>query len=748
MGRSVTAVGIAGLALLTLGVRATNLAQVFREPGQVILRTADSSYHARRALYGFVNFPALLTFDPYMAFPDGAEVPMPPLYTWSLSGVARLFGHEESVFERVAAWWSPWMAALTVLPVFAIGRVAGCAVLGARAGPAGGAGVGLLAAFLFALLPASSRSSDLGDVDHHAAVALLGACQLAASLALLRAHSAAARARAALGLALVLGALLLSWSGSLLFVGVGGASLLLAALFDPRRSVLFAVALAQLGGAALAAPWLLAAGPPAAGAFTTTNLSWFHVLALVGVGSVAALLGLLGGRLLALGPGRRLLVAMGLAIAVAGALGLVLPHVRDSLVDALAFLTRRDSWGARNLEQQPLLSDWGVPGRVPTLVIHFGWLAPLLPLLPLVLLLGVRDPAARAGSVCLAAWSAALTLLAFAQSRFCNELAPVAAVGFAVCLWAAAAPLRRWQPLLPLAAAALVGAALLWPGLEKTHGRRLPATLHWLAGGGPPQKLGGEASLVLFARMVRAATPETSGFLEPGVRPEYCILAKPSHGHTLIYEARRPTPANNFGPYLDREKYMRALRFLSAPSEREVVEIAQSVGARYVMTFARESANPYTFHDRLHGWDGVGPGRARPTERMRLVTEGPLHGDPLRSAFPSLWAPMRVIPYKLFELVRGAELEVQAEPGTRVLAQLDLTSPLGRAFQYRQEARVASDGRARLRVPYATQTTLPTRARGPYSVWVGSRRFTVDVTDADVREGRRLVVGSAAAAAP
>jgi dolichyl-diphosphooligosaccharide--protein glycosyltransferase len=748
VGRPATAIGIAGLVLLALCVRATGLAEVFREPGEVILRSADSSYHARRALYGFVNFPSLLTFDPYIAYPDGAEVPMPPLYTWSLSATARLLASGESGFERVAAWWTPLLAALTVLPVFAIGRAAAVAVQGAGAPPLAGAGAGLLAAFLFALLPASSRASSLGDVDHHAAVALLGACQLAASLALLRARARAAVFRAALGLACVLAALVLSWSGSLLLVGVGAPALLLAALLEPRRGSLFAVAAAHAGAAALVLPWLLAAGPPAAGAFTTTNLSWFHVLALLGVGSLAGLLALCAGALATFGIARRLLLALGLAACVSGLLSLAFPGVRDSLAAAAAFLLREDSWGERNLEQQPLLVDWGEPGRVPTVVIHFGWLAPLLPLAPLALLSGARARASRAASLCLVLWSAPLTLLAFAQSRFCNELTPVAAAGFAVCLLACARPLRRLHPLLPLGAAAAVATALLWPGLEKTHARRLPATLHWLQGGGPPSKLGGEASLVRFARMVRQATPETAGFLEPDGRPEYSVLAKPSHGHTLNYEARRATPANNFGPYLDREKYLRATRFLSAPSEREVVAIAEGFRARYVMTFARENADPFTFHDRLHGFDGVGPGRARPSERMRLVTEGPRHGDPLRSAFPSLWAPMRTIPYKLFELVRGAQLQVVAEPGTRVLAELEIETPLGRRFHYRQEARVEADGRVALRVPYATQTSLPTRPLSAWGVWVGSSRFPVALTDADVREGRSVRVGAAPAAAP
>ena len=60
-------------------------------------------------------------------------------------------------------------------------------------------------------------------------------------------------------------------------------------------------------------------------------------------------------------------------------------------------------------------------------------------------------------------------------------------------------------------------------------------------------------SLVRFARMVRAATPETSGYLDGDGAPEYGILCHPNIGHVLHYIARRATPADNFGPYIGRE---------------------------------------------------------------------------------------------------------------------------------------------------------------------------------------------------
>jgi asparagine N-glycosylation enzyme membrane subunit Stt3 len=199
--------GLLAAFVLALGIRALGFDAVFPDDGRVQFGLADASYHARRALYSFVNFPAVLTFDPYIAYPDGAQVPMPPLYDWTLAGVARLFGRSTLAFERVAAWASPVLSALTVLPVYAMGR------------RLGGAGVGLGGAFLFALLPASSLHSGVGDPDTHAAVALLAACWMVSSLVetLPGGRDRRRALRAGLHCAIV-AAMVLVWSGSLLYV--------------------------------------------------------------------------------------------------------------------------------------------------------------------------------------------------------------------------------------------------------------------------------------------------------------------------------------------------------------------------------------------------------------------------------------------------------------------------------------------------------------------------------------------------
>jgi hypothetical protein len=143
---------------------------------------------------------------------------------------------------------------------------------------------------------------------------------------------------------------------------------------------------------------------------------------------------------------------------------------------------------------------------------------------------------------------------------------------------------------------------------------------------------------------------------------------------------------------------------------------------------------------RLQRHDGAGPGRR--LRHFRLVTEGPAGGRPLGDLF-GFPRPADVVPYKLFEIVPGAVLEVRGAPGAPVLASVEVRTPTGRRFEYEAQASVADDGVARLRVPYATAASAtPTRALGPWRVAVDGAEFAVDVSEADVLEGRSVPVSA------
>jgi hypothetical protein len=237
-------------------------------------------------------------------------------------------------------------------------------------------------------------------------------------------------------------------------------------------------------------------------------------------------------------------------------------------------------------------------------------------------------------------------------------------------------------------------------------------------------------------------TPDTSGFFDPAVMPEYGVLCNPSHGHVLHYVARRATPADNFGSYLDDEKFRSAYNFYVVVDEASALAIARRLGARYVLSYDSEFLISGSVVHRLQRFDGSARSDIAHLGHFRLIAEGPENGLPLWSSFPSGQAPIDTIPYKLFEVVEGAVLEVQTAPGTEVVTAVKIATPGGRQFTYRARARAGDDGMARLRVAYATDSREPTHSLGPYQMHVRGLSLTASVTDADVLEGRTVRVES------
>ena len=726
-GRWVVA-GLVGAGLAALAIRALGFPRVFPGGGLVLLDLSDSSYHARRALYSFANFPAVLWFDAYIAYPDGAPVPMPPLYDWLLGGVARLFGRSTAVFEHVAAWASVLPSVATLLPVYALGR------------RTAGAGVGLGAAWLFALLPATSLLASLGNLDHHAAVTLLGALWLASSVAELRAGRRRPVLRAALHGAGV-AALVLTWSGSLLYVLVGeGARLLVGGVLWSRRARLWAQSGGALLAAGLVAPWVAAAPEPIGGVYSSTTLSWLHVLVLVALAALAAALAALEARRPQPRAAWRALRAGALALVLVLAV-FALPGLGGAVRAGAGFLSKQDAWAQTNPEQRPLFEPV-LSAEQPRALGRFGLYAFAVPLAPLLAGLGLRRREGREAAALLVLWTAPLSLLALQQVRFAHDFAAPGAVVFAGALGALHGPLVRRLRLGPRgagAALAALGLALLWPALAGVQIPKARLLLQQLEHPGSPGPGAAWESALRFAEEIRRSTPETSGFLDARERPEYGLLVPATLGHTFVYVARRPVPANNFGPYLDEAKFDAVRRFYRAEREDEAVAIAERLGVRFVVTADSSGMQPPLLIYRLHHGDGSGgPGWSH-VERFRLVSEGPARGVPLPVMFPE-GLPERSIPYKLFERVAGAVLEVAAAPGAAVQAEAALETPLGRRFVYRAGAAADAGGVARLRVPYATDAAHPVRTLGLYRVSTPGSSRLVAVPDAAVRAGALVPV--------
>ncbi len=717
---------LAAVAACAFALRSVGLEHVFPAAGVVVFENGDGPYHARLAQYSFSNFPAFLTWDSYLAGPLGGAVPWPPGFDLMIAAAARLVG--ATGIDHVLAWSGPVLGTLGVFAVYAATR--------ALVAPS----LALLGAMLYAGFGITIAYSIVGGGDHHCWVSLLGALWLALALWFLSPESVRSRLLALdLGLALVRAAMLLSWSGSLLYVAIADGSLLLVCALSGDVRRLRLLGLGALLTAALVAPVVFALGAISGGPFSTIMLSNLHLTIVSALGALSLGTAEWEQRWPARSWLRRLLGLSAAGVLVAVALASV-EAIREQLLPALRFMTLNDASGAGTVEQVPLFPLFG---RKPlyAATIYFGAWAYAVPLAPAFALLAAREQSRRKPALLLAAWTAPLAALALLQTRYGNDLGAPAAVCFALALGEIERMLQLRAGLGPrtaLLAVAALAFALLVPSLRDFAANAAPslAYLRRPPAGEAALLSDAKGSLELFSQQVRAATPETPGFDDAGA-PEYGLLSLPSIGHSLRYYARRPVAADNFWDKF--ESYELANGFLQLSDEEEAVERAHTLRARYVVTLPIQMP-PASLNQRLHLEDGRATGGRPRFERFRLLTEGPRGGVPLLSEY-GIRLPPGVQPYKLFEIVPGAVLEVQAKPGATVVAEVFVETPTERRFPYRAQTTADERGVARLRVPYASQTLAPAHPAGPWRVHAGdSQERSVDVTDADVESGAVVAV--------
>jgi asparagine N-glycosylation enzyme membrane subunit Stt3 len=719
-----------GLAVVAMALllRSLGFEWVFVDGETVVLPPGDAQYHMRRALYAWTHFPSVLFFDPYINFPGGAAISWPPLFDFVIATVGRVFADSELAFQRLAVWTPPVFGALTLWPVYALGR------------RLGGTSLGLGAAALLAVLPMSVTYSRVGQLDHHCAVALIGACLLLVLARLVSEERVSISLAAGLTLGRV--AILLTWHGSLLYLAFVEVTLWLAAAVTGRRD-LYA---AQAGSAGVAwivvAPLVWLFPEPLGGDYSAIALSRLHVLVLAAVAIVSAALWWLEGRSNDRSPISRFAWTAGLGVLVIGIL-LLLPGPRQGLEPALRFLTLSDGVGHRTGEQLPLFEVFGRHSGRPVWQV-WGLLGYAIPLLPFgVVWAAPRERRAMAWVV--AGWCLGFGALALMQRRYGNDLGPAAAVGFALIIAEIARRVSRRTGRLPVAAAALGIALLLLLPAHSGSLAKLSSGLQSLGGGrsGDPARRTVAGTLTRFLARVRQLTPETAGYFDTRIEPEYGVVAHANFGHAIQNVARRATPADPFWAFIGRENWDHAFALLGARSERDGLALAEKLRARYVMTHS--SADPGTLEGWLHHADGRGVDGWPATGHFRLVTEAAAGNAHFAKSFQVAGrriAGPRTPAYKLFEVVPGALIEVRARPGEEVVATLNLTTSSRRNIEYEVRASADADGVARLRVAHASQgpaADADVRASGPYRVVVGEQRSAVGVPEAAVRSGSVVV---------
>jgi dolichyl-diphosphooligosaccharide--protein glycosyltransferase len=124
----------------------------------------DAWYNMRLVENTLHHFPHRIYLDPFTAYPHGAHSPFAPLFDQMLAFIIWVIGLGNPVstlgqhgIEVIGAWYPAVLAALTVFPVYFIGK------------EMYNRGTGLLSAALIAILPGPFLThSLLGFTDHHA----------------------------------------------------------------------------------------------------------------------------------------------------------------------------------------------------------------------------------------------------------------------------------------------------------------------------------------------------------------------------------------------------------------------------------------------------------------------------------------------------------------------------------------------------------------------------------------------------
>jgi len=712
-----------GIAASALAVRSLGAADVFLADDTVVLAVDDASYHARLAHYGASHFPRLLVVDPLLNHPDGARVPWPFLYDGFFAALGWLFAATPSALDRILAWASPVFGALTVFPVYLAARA-----LVPR-------GVALAAAFFYAWLPVAVIYSRVGNPDHHAWMALLAACYLALSVSAERACARAPMIWTA-GLVAVRLGVVLSWSGSLLYLVLGEGALALAALCARQRAALRLQAWGCVATAVLVATVVFLQPEPLAGWFSASALSGLHALFFLAVALVVACWLLFERVRPSSGSAVALARAALLGLAV-GSLVALLPSVQEGVMPALSYMRASEGF-IGNPEQFPLYR-WmrsGVEHSLPGSFYYYAGFAALLPAAGIAALIGLRDPRTRSASLVLAVWSIALGVLAVMQLRWGNDFAPAAGVAFALAGWQVRQVVDRraalWRIGLVLVCSALLLSPLVvhWPKLE----RALVAEDSRVRSGHRPPAV----PMVRFVQQVGRAVHSASA---QGRSTSDAILASPAYGHVLHHVAGLATPTDNFGPQFDPDRYQRVLRFFAERSNRRAMEQLRDFDVGWLMVDRSGAKRAKRMVSRLFAHDGSAHDGSRSIDRLRLAAEAEAGSATLGGDFGP--GP----PYKLFQWVEGASIMVDALPGTIVRAQLEVVTPWGRRFSWRTSERASATGLTALRVPYPTSdaTGDAVHGAGPYRVTWQDREVRVEVSEAEVLSGAELRVVDAGA---
>jgi dolichyl-diphosphooligosaccharide--protein glycosyltransferase len=741
------------------------------QAGTIIISDFDPYYHLRIGEYTVQHFPNVLAFDPYVDFPHGFWIGWPPLYDFLASAYAMVAMAVFHVDYQVGvATFPAVLGALAILPVYYITKL----VFDWKAG--------IVAATLLTVIPANLLRSMVGNLNHHvAAEVLFPALLLLFFMLALRGQLTFLKVRSLAftredkktllyaGLAGVfVTALLLTWLGGFLFLGIIGAfAIVQFSIYHWKRESSDNLTIVSITMLLVSLVTLLPVSLTSHFGTTidTLHLSLFQPLLLAVLLVIFGLFGFLSYYLRDM---RRAVYPLTICtLLVAGIFGfyLVRPDLAATVFTGYGFFTQ--SGVLQTIaEAQPLFG--GSSG------VQLNTVASYFQILLFVAFVGLavlgyrvykkRDEAA----LLLLVWSVFAFAITVVQTRFTFLLsANVAILSGFVIVWIMDTLVGKAYSALfnvhdvgalrhlfgreikytQLAGVFIVVLILLLPSISVTtaYAKSTPEiTSDWYES----------------LEWMKVNTPPTSNYnVSSDQIPEYGVLSWWDYGNWIIWFGHRPAVANNFQTGVSD-----GAQFFTSQNESDTVSIVQNRNVKYVMTDF-EIADSYgkfqaiallsgkgvdTFFTtqpqytqsgqitqqvvpnqvyynttvvRLHYYDGNGYGH------YRLIHESPSSVGTLGGT--------EIKYVKTFEYVNGSKITVRGNGNATLY--LKVTTNQNRTFNYTQSAVV--NGSHTFVVPYSTNwTSYGMQTGNAYNVTVGNATKSIAVSESDVIDGKELAL--------
>jgi dolichyl-diphosphooligosaccharide--protein glycosyltransferase len=737
--------------------------------GSIIISDFDPYYHLRIGEFTIQHFPNVLAFDPYVDYPNGFWIGWPPLYDFLASAYAMAAMALFHVDYQVGvATFPAVLGALAILPVYYITKL----VFDWKAG--------IVAAALLTVIPANLLRSMVGNLNHHvAAEVLFPALLLLFFMLALRGHLTFNKVRSRAfdgedkrtllyaGLAGVfVTALLLTWLGGFLFLGIIGAfAVVQFSIYHWKRvrSDNLTIVAATMLLVSLVTILPVSLTSHFGTTIDTLHVSLFQPLLLAFLLVIFVLFGLLAHYTRHM---RRAVYPLAIcALLVAGGVAFYLlrPDLAVTLFSGYGFFTQ--SGVLQTIaEAQPLFSGQG-GFQLNTVASYFQVL--LFVALIGLAVLGYRVYKKQEEvALLLLVWSIFAFAITVIQTRFTFLLsANVAILSGFVIVWIMDALVgKAYGTLLDVRDASvlpqlfgreikytqllgvfLVVIVLLLPSINVTasYAKSVPEissdwheSLQWM----------------------NVSTNSTSNYnVSSNQRPEYGVLSWWDYGNWIIFFGHRPAVANNFQTGVSD-----AAQFFTSQNESDTVSIVQNRNVKYIMTdyemadyqgkfqamallsgngvdkflttqpqldqsgsvtqqVVPSSAYYNTTVVRLQYLDGNG------YSHYRLIHESPSSVGTLGGT--------EIKAVKTFEYVNGANITVRGN-GNATLS-LNVTTNQNRTFNYTQSAVV--NGTHTFVVPYSTNwTSYGMQTGNAYNVTVGNSTKSIAVSESDVISGKEL----------